>query len=87
MVPPISSPPPPKKASPGWRELVRKVYEIDPLTCPYCGAEMKVGAFITNYVTGMNPPAYGSHRTRCPTTKSPMPVVIIGIWFSGLQGK
>jgi hypothetical protein len=46
---PCLPPPPPGKASPGWRELIRKVYETDPLTCPACGAEMKVIAFITNY--------------------------------------
>jgi hypothetical protein len=46
---PILTPPPPKQASPGWRELIRKVYETDPLTCPACGARMKVIAFITNY--------------------------------------
>ena len=48
-VKPIFEPPPPGKASPGWRELIRKVYEVDPLTCPVCGARMKVIAFITNY--------------------------------------
>ncbi len=36
---------PPK---PGPR-LRRKVYEIDPLLCPYCGAEMKVIAFIEDH--------------------------------------
>jgi hypothetical protein len=46
---PILTPPPPKQASPGWRELIRKVYQVDPLTCPACGAQMKVIAFITNY--------------------------------------
>jgi hypothetical protein len=46
---PILEPPPPGKASPGWRELIRKVYETDPLTCPACGAQMKVISFITNY--------------------------------------
>jgi hypothetical protein len=46
---PIPTPPPPRKASPGWRELIRKVYEVDPLTCPTCGAQMKVIAFITNF--------------------------------------
>jgi hypothetical protein len=46
---PILSPPPPKRASPAWRELIRKVYEVDPLTCPTCGAQMKVTAFITDY--------------------------------------
>jgi hypothetical protein len=46
---PCLPPPPPGKASPGWRELIRKVHKVDPLTCPACGAEMKVIAFITNY--------------------------------------
>jgi len=30
-----------------WAALIKKVYEIDPLLCPYCGAEMKIIAFIT----------------------------------------
>ena len=46
---PVLEPPPPGKASPGWRELIRKVYEVDPLTCPACAAQMKVIAFITAY--------------------------------------
>jgi hypothetical protein len=46
---PVLEPPPPREASPGWRELIRKIYEVDPLTCPACGAEMKVIAFITEY--------------------------------------
>jgi hypothetical protein len=46
---PRFQPPPPERASPGWRELIRRVYEVDPLTCPACGAEMKVIAFITDY--------------------------------------
>jgi hypothetical protein len=46
---PVLQPPPPGKPSPGWRELIRRVYEVDPLTCPACGARMKVIAFITNY--------------------------------------
>jgi hypothetical protein len=43
------TPPPSREASPGWRELIRKIYQVDPLTCPVCGAEMKPIAFITNY--------------------------------------
>jgi hypothetical protein len=46
---PILKPPPPRRPSAGWRELIRKVYEVDPLTCPTCGAQMKPIAFITNY--------------------------------------
>jgi len=46
---PITQPTSATQASPGWRELIKKVYEVDPLICPRCGSEMKVIAFITNY--------------------------------------
>jgi len=26
--------------SKGWAEMIKKVYEIDPLTCPKCGGKM-----------------------------------------------
>ena len=29
--------------------LIRRVYEVNPLTCPVCGARMEVMAFITDY--------------------------------------
>jgi hypothetical protein len=29
-----------------WAMLVKRVYEVDPLTCPKCGGQMKVIAFI-----------------------------------------
>ncbi len=35
--------------SKGWAEMIRKVYEVDPLLCPKCGGQMKVVAFITDY--------------------------------------
>ena len=41
-----------------WAGVIRKVYEIDLLLCPHCGAEMKVIAFIEdhkvieNFITG-----------------------------------
>ena len=34
-----------------WAVLIKKIYEIDPLLCPYCGAEMKIIAFITEHAT------------------------------------
>jgi len=46
---PIVEPPSAPITSPGWRELIKKVYEVDPLVCPACGSEMKPIAFITNY--------------------------------------
>jgi hypothetical protein len=33
----------------GWAEMIRKVYEADPLICPQCGGTMKVIAFITDF--------------------------------------
>jgi len=35
--------------SKGWAEMIRKVYEVDPLICPRCGGQMKVIAFLTDY--------------------------------------
>jgi hypothetical protein len=33
----------------GWAEMIRKVYEVDPLICPRCGGRMRVVAFLTEY--------------------------------------
>jgi len=33
----------------GWAEMIRKVYEVDPLVCAQCGEQMKVIAFIMDY--------------------------------------
>jgi hypothetical protein len=35
--------------SKGWAEMIRKVYEVDPMICPQCGATMKVIAFLADY--------------------------------------
>jgi hypothetical protein len=32
-----------------WSKLIRRVYEVDPLLCPFCGAEMKILAFIVDF--------------------------------------
>jgi hypothetical protein len=29
-----------------WAELIRRVYEVDPLRCPHCGGRMKIIAFL-----------------------------------------
>jgi hypothetical protein len=33
----------------GWAEMIRKVYEVDPMVCPRCGGKMRVIAFLTDY--------------------------------------
>ena len=37
---------PPRLTSKTWRQLIHKVWEVDPLVCARCGAEMKVSALI-----------------------------------------
>ncbi len=33
----------------GWAEMIRKVYEVNLLLCPECGAEMKIITFIEDH--------------------------------------
>jgi len=33
----------------GWAEMIRKVYKVNPLTCPKCQGEMRIIAFLTDY--------------------------------------
>ena len=33
----------------GWAEMIRKVYEVNPLICPKCQGEMRIIAFLTDY--------------------------------------
>ena len=44
-------PPPPERAAlrRRWANLIRRVYEVDPLVCPRCGSEMRVIGFITEH--------------------------------------
>lgn len=35
--------------SKSWAEMIRKVYEVDPMRCPKCGNRMKIVAFLTQY--------------------------------------
>jgi len=37
---------PPRIPSKKWRELIKKVWEVDPLICPHCGSEMKLIALL-----------------------------------------
>ena len=41
---------PKKIPSPQWRECIKKVWEVDPLSCPKCGSEMKIISFINEGV-------------------------------------
>jgi len=32
-----------------WRDCIKKIYEVDPLSCPRCGQEMRIISFITEF--------------------------------------
>jgi len=34
----------------GWAEMIRKVYEVNPLRCPKCQGEMRIIAFLSDCV-------------------------------------
>lgn len=36
-----------RQAKRRWAELLRRIFEVDPLACPRCGAEMRIVSFIT----------------------------------------
>jgi len=40
--PPIIVDDPTFLPSKGWAEMIRKVYEVDPLICPTCGGKMRI---------------------------------------------
>ena len=42
-----SEPLPLREARRRWAELLRRIYEVDPLACPACGGAMRILAFIT----------------------------------------
>ena len=35
--------------SKGWAEMIRKVYEVNPLLCPSCGGQMSIISFIEDH--------------------------------------
>jgi len=39
----------PKIPRRGWAEMIRKVYEVDPIVCHECGGRMRIMAFLTDY--------------------------------------
>ena len=39
-----------KVPSSKWRELIKKIYEVDPLACPCCQSEMRIISFIDEYL-------------------------------------
>jgi hypothetical protein len=46
--PPVIEDGPDYVLSKGWAEMIRKVYEVDPLRCPTCGGKMSIISFIEN---------------------------------------
>jgi hypothetical protein len=47
--PPIIEEDPGYVPSKGWAEMIRKVYEVNPLICPSCGGRMSIISFIDDH--------------------------------------
>ena len=47
--PPIIEDETPFVPSRGWAEMIKKVYQIDPLICPQCGGRMTIISFIEDH--------------------------------------
>jgi hypothetical protein len=52
----------------GWAQLLRRVYETDPLVCPRCQGVMRVVAFITE---GRILDHLGASAFRAPQDRAP----------------
>jgi len=40
----------PRISRKGWAEMIKKVYEVNPLICPQCQGEMRIISFLTDWV-------------------------------------
>ena len=53
-----------------WAEMIKRVYEVDPLVCPRCHGEMRIVAFIIDPTVVdriiRHLRTKGSHRERAP---------------------
>ena len=63
-----------------WAQLIKRVYEVDPLVCPKCGGEMRIIAFIFDHdvvdaIRGISRrpgrSLLAAHRTRQPSPPLP----------------
>ncbi len=57
--------------SKGWAEMIRKVYEVDPLLCPSCGGKMSIISFIEDYKVIDKIIAHFDGRTASSTSSRP----------------
>jgi hypothetical protein len=40
-----------RRARLSWAALIKRVFEIDPMLCPFCAGEMRIVAFITEHAS------------------------------------
>ena len=56
----------------GWAEMIRKVYEVNPLTCPKCQGEMRIIAHLKlTFVTERPPPPHLAYQEFLMDSEAP----------------
>ena len=59
-----------------WAELLRRIFEVEPIACPRCGRTMRIVAFITEpkamdrIVDQLRRTAAARRRSRAPTARA-----------------
>ncbi len=66
-----------------WAEMIRTVFEVDPLVCPQCRGQMRIIAFITDYavvdrIINHLKLTFVAERPICAHILSRIPGVIVG---------
>ena len=70
-------PVPLREARRRWAELLRRIFEVEPLDCPRCGQTMRIVAFITEprairpHPRFPTPRRNGKAPVPCPARESP----------------
>ena len=56
-----------RKMPRSWAQLIRRIYEVDPLVCRECGAKMRILAFILDLDKKRSLPARAPPNVSTPT--------------------
>jgi hypothetical protein len=80
---------PKKIPSKAWQDCIKKIYEVDPLSCPHCGQEMQIINFISEFPVIrqiIEHLAFWVMAPRDPPKQEPMPELVCEPFADGWPG-